>query len=327
MKDIFKKYLHSEVTAKEFELFSDFVTKESNTDAIHEMMKPELERSLLDASVPVAGQNEVYRKVVQQILEDQVRSSARRIRFYAIGMRIAALLVCGLIFSSLWFYLQSGKVTVYEQLQTVTIPYGAKTRIAMPDGSTVWLNSGTTLSYSSDFSKKREVMLKGEAFFDIQKSRIPFEVITGSERIRVLGTAFNVLAYSESGFVTTLVRGSVEINSEIGHQRLTLQPGQQVSLVGDSLVKSKVETELFTSWKDGKMIFKREPFPNLMKRLERWFNVKIEYEPDQFKDLWYSGTIENETITEVMEMVGTAAPVRFTFDSRTRIIKVMPRKK
>jgi ferric-dicitrate binding protein FerR (iron transport regulator) len=170
-------------------------------------------------------------------------------------------------------------------------------------------------------------MLKGEAFFDIQKSRIPFEVISGSERIRVLGTAFNVLAYSESGFVTTLVRGSVEINSENGHQRLTLQPGQQVRMVGDSLVKSKVETELFTSWKDGKMIFKREPFPNLMKRLERWFNVKIEYEPDKFKDLWYSGTIENETITEVMEMVGTAAPVRFTFDSRTRIIKVMPRKK
>ena len=60
--------------------------------------------------------------------------------------------------------------------------------------------------------------------------------------------------------------------------------------------------------------------------MERWFNVKIEYSPEDFKDLWYSGTIENETISEVMDMVGTAAPVKFTFDSKTRIIKVVPRK-
>ena len=105
-----------------------------------------------------------------------------------------------------------------------------------------------------------------------------------------------------------------------------MEPGDQVELVNNNLVKSKVETRLFTSWKDGEMIFKREPFPNLMKRLERWFNVKVEYSKDDFKGLWYSGTIGSETITEVMDMVGKAAPVRFTFDSKTRVIKVVPRK-
>jgi len=118
-----------------------------------------------------------------------------------------------------------------------------------------------------------------------------------------LETAFNVLAYSEAGFVTTLVNGSLEIYSEKSKQIQILIPGEQAELIGDNFVKSKVETELFSSWKDGKMIFKCEPFSSLMKRLERWFNVRIEYSPEDFKDLWYSGTIENETITEVMDMV------------------------
>ena len=289
MKELFKKYLYSKVTPEEFEQFSSFVVSEDNSRILNGMIEDELESSLQKTENPIAGQNEVYQKVIQKVLHDQVKHTKRRLQIYSIGLRVAALLVGGLIFSSIWFYVQSNKATGYEQKQTVTIPYGAKTQITMPDGSTVWLNSGTTISYSGNFSKKRLVELSGEAFFEVQKGNIPFEVITGFGTIRVLGTAFNVLAYPESGFSTTLENGSVQIDSNIKKQSLTMQPGQQVKMIGDSLVTSKVETDLFTSWKDGKMIFRREPFPNLMKRLERWFNVKIEYQPEQFKDLWYSG--------------------------------------
>ena len=327
MKGLFKKYLYSKITQAEFEQLSSYVINEENSRSLYWIIDVELESSLQKSEGPIASQSAVYQKIIQQVLQDQVKNSKRRLRLFSFGFRVAALLVCGLIFSSIWFYLQSNKVTGYVQRQTISIPYGAKTQISMPDGSTVWLNSGTTMSYSGDFSKNRQVELKGEAFFEVQKGEIPFEVKTGFGTIQVLGTAFDVLAYPESGFATTLVQGSVQINSDISKQRLTIKPGQQVKLVGDSLFTSKVETELFTSWKDGKLIFRREPFPNLMKRLERWFNVKIEYQPEHFKDLWYSGAIENETITEVMEMIGTAAPVQFTFNSKTRIIQVMPRKK
>lgn len=326
MKDIFKKYLYSKITPEEFEQLSDFVIKAENTEAVCEMMTPELESSFHNTDELIAPKFQVFQLIIQQILHDEVNMAKRKVKIFLIGLRVAAVLVLGLIFSSIWFYTQSNKVTVYEQIQTVSIPYGAKTKLIMPDGSTVWLNSGSTLTYSVDFSKKRNVVLNGEAFFDVQKSKIPFEVNTNYGKISVLGTAFNVLAYPESGFVTTLTRGSVEIDSKDSKQRQMMEPGQQVELVENKLVKSKVETELFTSWKDGKMIFKREPFSSLMKRLERWFNVKIEFVPDDFKDLWYSGSIENETITEVMDMVGTAAPVQFTFNSKTRIIKVAPRK-
>lgn len=326
MKDIFKKYLHSKITSEEFEQFSDFVMKDENTEAVYEMITPELEFSLQNTDESITPKSLVFQFIIQQILHDEVNIAKRKVKIYLIILRVAAVLVFGLIFSSILFYAQSNNETVNEQIQTVSIPYGAKTKLIMPDGSTVWLNSGSTLTYSGDFSKKRKVVLNGEAFFDVQKSKIPFEVNTSYGKISVLGTAFNVLAYPESGFVTTLIRGSVEIDRKESNQRQIMEPGQQVELVENKLIKSKVETELFTSWKDGKMIFKREPFSSLMKRLERWFNVKIEFVPDDFKDLWYSGSIENETITEVMDMVGTAAPVQFTFNSKTRIIRVVTRK-
>ena len=326
MKDIFKKYLHSKISSEEFEMLSDFVLRKENSNVAFEMMKPEWDLSLQTDVEPGVKKNQVFQLIVQQIFQDEAKNALRKVKIYSIGLRVAAILVIGLIFSSVWFYMQSSKETGFEQIQTVSIPYGAKTKLAMPDGSTVWINSGSTLSFSSNFSKKREVELKGEAFFEVQKNNIPFEVITSFGKVRVMGTGFNVLAYPEIGFITTLVHGSVQINSKSSKQPQMLKPGEQAELVADKLIKSKVETELFTSWKDGKMIFKHEPFSNLMKRLERWFNVKIEYSPEDFKDLWYSGTIENETISEVMNMIGTAAPVHFTFDSKTRVIKVIPRK-
>lgn len=322
MKDIFSKYLQSKMSLSEFEQFSDFISKEENTQLVYDMMTQEWEESSPNVEESTNLNSQTFQRIIYQIFQDENVQTKRKAKIYLIGLRIAAILIIGLVFSSVWFYLQSDKNSLSGQIQTVSIPYGAKTKLTMPDGSTVWLNSGSTLNYSSDFSKKREVMLSGEAFFEVQKDKIPFEVNTNFGKIKVLGTGFNVLADPASGFVTTLVHGSVEIDGTNYKQSQILEPGQQSKLIGNTLVKSNVETDLFTSWKDGKMIFKREPFGNLMTRLERWFNVKIEYTPEDFKDLWYSGTIENETITEVMEMVGTAAPVQFNFNSKTRIIQV-----
>lgn len=327
MKDLFKKYFHSLINPEEFKKFSEFLLQGKNTDAISQMMKPEWEESMSGEINSDSQKTEKFQHIIQKILSNEIEHSTRKINQYLIGLKIAAILVLGMLIYSVCFYIQSQNELKYAQLQTVSIPFGAKTRLVMPDGSIVWLNSGSTLSYSNNFSKVREVQLNGEAFFDVRKSRQPFIIDTNYGNIKVLGTAFDVLAYPESGFVTTLVRGSVQIKSKLSNQIQVLVPGEQAVLVGNGLKKSKVETELYTSWKDGKMIFKREPFPSLMKRLERWFNVRIDYSPENFNDLWYSGTIENETITEVMDMIGTAAPVEFTFNSKTRIIKIIPKEK
>ena len=320
MKDLLKKYLHSLSTPANFNEFAEFVGKEENTNAIYELMKPEWDTSLQNKEDLINPKPEILHRILSQISHQEITEARHNAKVYSFWLKIAAVLVVALLMSSIWFYEKSQPKFAYQQEQTVRIPYGAKTQLPMPDGSMVWLNSGSTLIFSSDFSEKREVYLKGEAFFDVQKKKIPFSVNTDYGKVNVLGTAFNVQAYSQSEFAITLVRGSVLVNSN--NQQSTLSPGEQARLVNNQLTKAEVGTELYTSWKDGKLIFRRESFPNLIERLERWFNVRIEYSPNDFNDLWYSGTIENETITEVMEMISMAAPVKFSFDSKTRVIKV-----
>jgi len=320
MKDLFKKYLHSLSTPANFDEFAEFVRKEENTNAIYALMKPEWDESLQNNEDLMNPKPEVFHRILNRISNQEITEARRNVKIYSFWLKIAAVLVVTLLMSSIWFYEQSQTQYAYQQEQTVRIPYGATTQFSMPDGSMVWLNSGSTLTFSSDFSKKREVYLKGEAFFDVQKKKIPFSVNTDYGQVNVLGTAFNVQAFSQSEFAITLVRGSVQVNSK--NQQSILSPGEQARLVNNQLAKAEVGTELYTSWKDGKLIFKRESFPSLMERLERWFNVRIEYSPNDFNDLWYSGTIESETITEVMEMISMAAPVKFSFDSKTRVIKV-----
>ena len=320
MEGLFKKYLNSVISPGEFNQLIDYMNQEKNISSVSGWMKPEWKKFLHD---PDASRTNpvLFQKIQQLILLEEGALAKKKLRFYSIGLRIAAVLLVGLLFTGVWFYRQSGPSFEGSQKQIVSIPYGAKTQFALPDGSTVWLNSGSSLTYSADFSKQRNVELQGEAFFDIVKSEVPFLVNTIYGHVNVLGTAFNVQAYSDNGFAVTLERGSVRLTRD-NEQEQVLSPGEQIRLKNGKLVKNMVRTELFTSWKDGKLIFQREPFPNMMERLERWYNVNIEYSASDFNNLWFTGTIGNETLTEVMEMVCKAAPVSYTYNSQARTIKI-----
>lgn len=325
MKDFFYKYMWSVIRPGELEEFSDFVNKRENTDEVFRLMQPFWDESMTgEPESPVAENSHIFTQIINRILKDEAERALRKVQLYKISLRIAAVLVLGLVISTLWFSLRNDSVSEINQMQTVSIPYGAKTKLQLPDGSQVWLNSGSTLSYPINFTGNRQVSLKGEAFFEVRPQKNPFIVSTAYGKVEVLGTGFDVLAYPESGLVTTLVHGSVRISTPEDEKKLILVAGEQAELFGNDFVKQSVDTELFTSWKDGRLMLRRESFPNLMSRLERWFNVKIEFSPDDFKGLWYTGTIENETIAEVMDMISAAAPVRYSFDSKTRIIKIYP---
>ncbi len=325
MKDLFNKYMRSVIRPDEFDEFSDFVNKRENSGEVFRMMQPLWDETMsAETESPLANNPHIFTQILNRILKDEADRALRKVKIYRISLQIAAILVLALVISTVWFSRPEEKVAEVSQIQTVTIPYGAKTQFQLPDGSQVWLNSGSTLSYPINFSGKRQVNLKGEAFFEVQPQENTFVVSTAYGKVEVLGTGFDVLAYPESGFVTTLVHGSVRISTPEDGQKMVLAPGEQAEFGASGFVRHKVEPELYTSWKDGRLMLRRESFPSLIKRLERWFNVQIDYSPDDFKGLWYTGTIENETITEVMDMISAAAPVRYSFDSKTRKIKIYP---
>ncbi len=324
MERLFKKYIHAVLTPGEFSELTDTIRQEKNTTPVFRWMKSEWDHFLRDPDA-VKSNPVLLQKIQKIIFTEQEAVTRRKLRFYSIALRVAALIVIGLLLAGVWFYRQAERVNEGIQLQTVHIPFGARTHFTLPDGTMVWLNSGSTLTYSGNFLKHRNVELQGEAFFDVVKAKTPFVVNTTYGYVNVLGTAFNVQAYPDNDFAVTLERGSVRLTGRNEGQEQVLVPGEQVRLENGRFVKNKVDTELFTSWKEGKLIFQREAFPAMMDRLERWYNVEIAYSAGDFKELWFTGTISDETLTEVMEMVCKAAPVNYSYNSQERLIKITAR--
>ncbi len=240
-------------------------------------------------------------------------------------MAVAAAFILGLVIPAVFNFTEKNSPQNEVQVQEISIPYGAKTSFILPDGSKAWLNSGSTLSFPEQYHGKRTVSLKGEAYFEVVKNRDPFIVSTEYGNVEVLGTSFNVKAYHDGEFESTLVEGSVQVNGS-GNRSFTLAPGQQSYLNerGELHVRN-VTPVLFTSWKEGKLIFYREPFARMTKRLERWYNVTIEVKDEEMKDLWFTGTIEMETLSEVMDLIRRTMPVQYDYNQKTRTLRIYKR--
>lgn len=163
---------------------------------------------------------------------------------------------------------------------TLIVPKGGEYSLELPDGTVVWVNSESSLRFPEKFtSNRREVFLEGEAYFEVKKdANRPFYVHTEAGKVRVLGTAFNVCAYSNDRFwQTTLVEGSVMINQE--EKEVLLKPNEQYQIdvrTGKAGLR-EVLPELYTSWRDGKFYFKAYTFEELVEKLERWYDFKMFY--------------------------------------------------
>jgi transmembrane sensor len=206
---------------------------------------------------------------------------------------------------------------------TLSIPRGGEYQLTLPDGTKVWLNSDTKLRYPTLFSgNTREVsLLKGEAYFEVAKNpKCPFILkVNNKADIKVLGTHFNVMAYEdEPEMETTLVEGSVNVNSSNG-TTINLTPGQQSRLKSDgSLSKMEVNTFAYTAWKDGIFFFNNEDMGSIMRKLNRWYNVNIEFETDGAKNVVFFGKLKRyETIDKILEMIRLTHKVDYTLKENT----------
>lgn len=178
---------------------------------------------------------------------------------------------------------------------TLNIPYGTEYTLFLPDHTKIYLNAGSSLRYPDQFSgDKREVFLSGEAYFEVTSDSLhPFIVHTEDVAIQVLGTAFNVNAYSDEAWVkTTLVEGRVE--ARYGNNSLVMKPGTQVAYNRETRTAEyfPVNTLLYTSWKDGFYDFEDMPLGELMQIFSRWYNLKIEFADPELKTIRFSGRLK-----------------------------------
>ena len=201
---------------------------------------------------------------------------------------------------------------VYNKLE---IPRGGEFCLTLSDGTRVWLNSETSIQYPVAFgAKERRVFVQGEAYFEVAKdANKPFTVQFMSSSVTVLGTSFNIRAYpEEKRSQTTLAEGSVRIYSP--GSSMLLKPGEQaeVSALSGEMVKQEVEVKNFTSWKDGRFVFEQQPLEDIMRTLERWYDIRVIFEDEGAKRISLSGNMKRYgDFSQVMKMLQMTGDVRF----------------
>lgn len=227
-----------------------------------------------------------------------------------------------------------------------------KTNLVLPDGTKVWLNAGSKLSYDNEYGNKwREVVLIGEGFFDVTKNpEKPFIIHTSKMDIKVLGTAFNVRCYPDEKKVeTSLLRGSIEVTlKDRPTGKIYLKPNEKLTLIDEPVITStmknvvrKVAHEtgvvepmvaishltysaldnsvIETSWLQNKLVFKSETFEGVAKKMEKWYNVSIIFSDESIKNLHFTGIFEKETISEALSAMQITTPFHFSINKRELI--------
>jgi transmembrane sensor len=230
------------------------------------------------------------------------------------------------------------------------------------DGTRVWLNAGSTLGYNSSYGKSnRDVYLNGEAYFEVSKNKkLPFKVNTSAIRVTALGTVFNVKSYNDEGVIeTTLEEGIVRIDplktstaknsirpvilkpnqiaiyvkhnrvthvTKITHQNpsVVAAPASQTEEFNPLPVKVAYisDIKLYTSWKGSRWIFKNEKFSSLAPKLERRYDVHIEFKDSLLRDYTFSGVLKEESIEQVLQAICLTSPVKFNIRSKSVILSI-----
>jgi ferric-dicitrate binding protein FerR (iron transport regulator) len=350
--DLIVKYLSGCATKEESIRLQEWLSESDENKRMFDELSDVWHATSLKSSAKfdlIGGYHNVSKLLWNDSGNDKSANPANKsIKLYRVALQVAAILIVALVIGILVTY-QSGKriQVANSNVQTeISAPLGSKTNIILPDGTKVWLNAGSTIRYNAAFNQtNRQITLVGEAYFDVvKKLKSPFLVITSDVTIKVLGTAFNLKAYPNEGSVeTTLVRGSLIVEQNTGGgktMQTILAPKQRATFVkqtgqmflseteaqvmkkekvqqleqvkGTVLVAKEIDTEIFTAWKDNKLIFRNESFESLVVKLERWYGVKISIPDEEIKKYHFNGTIENETINEVMDIVCYTLPVSYS---------------
>ena len=275
-------------------------------------------RNIWESSVdlPVSTENALS-KVMKQIDHEY-----KAITFWHFWQKVAAVLLIPLLLSVAWFSLT--RKAEHRRLETtynsVTAAFGSFSSLELPDGSKVWLNSGSHLKYPMRFSDhNRQVYLSGEAYFEVHSDDTsPFYVNTPYFGVKATGTRFNVTSYKNNlSPSVTLVEGKVSVQeiSQCRHNETLaiLLPGQHMeydTLLGKTIIQT-VDTYKYVAWKDGKLVFRNDLLSEVARRISLQYNVDIEVIGEKINKNRYRATFENQPLNELLELLKMSAPIDY----------------
>lgn len=302
------RYFEGSITHEEADNLSELLKNKENLE-IFDAYKANFRAKNLHDNPFEANWHRVRSKIN---IENHLRNAmpVRRKLFKRV-LHYAAVFVAALLVATTALYLSSSMHLTNDKW-VIEAPRGEKTKVMLPDGSEVWLNSNSKLEMKGFTLTSRKVNLSGEAFFKIaHNSLAPFVVRTSDCDVKVLGTEFNVMAYESFGRnEIALVKGKVEV--KVGNQKKCIVPGEILKVENKKISVKRGEVRAFSEWVENRFSFNKIPIDELVMRLENWYDVDIELISESNRPVNFTGVFKNdETIWEVLDAVKVYLPIEY----------------
>lgn len=349
-KSLIEKFHSGQCNLKELRQLEGMFLNENTSESIKDAMFQEIsgyESMKGDSDIDY---DRIFQSIRKLIAEQQTTTRTFNLRFN--WLRIAALIVVAFILGgTLSYFLLTPKVKPAESFCEVTAPLGSTSEIVLPDSSRVWLNAGSKLRYSTTFNQKdRMLYLEGEGYFKVAKNKqLPFVVDAFGFEVKAVGTEFNVKAYQEDAIIeTTMVEGKVTLqhSTEDILDGVYLTPNQKATFYKKEeyvtvevlkkieekkeelnyipehrlVIAPRIDPKSIVSWKENRLIIEREQLGDLAEKLSRKYNFNFEFRSEDIKRFSFTGTLEDETLQQVMNAIKITSPIDYEIVGKTVII-------
>lgn len=318
-KERIKRFAENKFSLNDYLAVSSWFKKEESQSEMKQCLEEDWSETG-NTGVQLAVLSRILDKLHHRISLARENSVAR---FYRSFSRIAALLLIpALLTVAVLGWLMVRDRNQVETWAAIHSPAGTRTQFQLPDGTTGWLNGGSSIKYPVRFDHRR-VEISGEAWFDVVPSKLrEFRVITPYFDVKVLGTRFDVVSYAhERTAEVILEQGKVQILGKDESVEAELSPDQH--LVFDKSTKramiGRIDSRRYTSWRDGWLILKNEPMTEIARRLGRRYNAEIILHGDSLKSSVFRATFRDENLDEIFRLLSTVAPIRYRINDRKRL--------
>ena len=322
MEEILTKYFLGELNrSKELELFQQM---ESDEQLRAEFIRMQNIQSLTRLVPHPSQEAEGEKGFVEFTRRLLAKKRQKRVRFMLRYAAISLLLIASTFFLTRTMILQSNAPTA---MNTLYVPAGQRAQLTLHDGTQVWLNAQSTLTYPARFSgKRREVSVVGEAYFDVAEDRKKTFVITTQQlTMEVLGTEFNVYSYPEAGFIKTdLVEGSLKISSKLSPTvSVTLKPNEQVIVKDGKMFVEEMQNSDYFLWKEGIYTFENERLIDIIEKLQLYYDVKIIVKDPEIFNVRYTGKFrQRDGIDEILRIIQKIQKFNIQKDIENNVITI-----
>ncbi len=310
---LFEKYLRGEATEGETEKLINIIGSENKFDQL-------LRNELINADSTIDEMTK--KRIFGKIRKETIRKNYFLSENWQKVMQWAAIFLLPIL-SALTVYYFTQNPQKHFQSTVISAQNGEKAEVILPDGSKVWINSGSTLTYDKDFNRKeRSVSLQGEAYFEVTKNKKrPFIVNTNSIKVLALGTSFNVRSYETDSLATAiLLEGKVKVTASGQEAILSVNQRATFDKQKKVLLADRVEARNFVEWKNGNIYFSNQTYDEIARTLSRIYNVEIQFASEQLRPMRFSGTLGNSGIKSALDILSMTSPMYYEMKDTTIIL-------